>query len=449
MFNLIRRLSKPVADNVLSKSVADNVIANLVANGLVYLVAFAVAWIAAYSVQVQGWPLYQVIILATVLFLLLALTINLIDLVIVRHQRLAREPKQDPGSGSPAPQPGVPNLVALEPKQVLVGEDEIFFECETAHSLLAGSAAVAVIRNQGGAGRVAVAQHVRAHIEYSPVSGGGVQKHSVDNGVWMNAKEIFRDFAVGHTEKLILAVEKLPQKEVFAYENNYLHTNGEGLSPRLRHKLLENTYIVTVQLVGGNYGEIEEKFYFRLTTQPSLRIEKLDSRTQAASSQSATVHNGLLGRIANEDQASIDKAVKVCDIKCTPHFENGSAPYLEFSFLVFNISIFEITIDDDVTGYITFHGQKFHHPIQMQENHVKELSIRSLASYVLHQPVTEQEAAAIENADENWLFWFSELKVKIKGGARFQNVSPRLLELNKSIRKGDLHWIASFYDIVE
>ena len=450
--DLIRKLSRPVADNVVSKSVADSVIANLVANGLVYGGALLLSWLAARSAQVQGWPLYRVIILATALFLFIALTINLIDLVIVRHRRLARESKQENHETvSPALDPDVPNLVALDPKQVLVGEDDMLFECEIKHSSLSGSAVVAVIRNQGGAGRVALAQNVRAHIEYSPL--GNARKHSVDNGVWLNTKEIFRDFPVGHTEKLVLAVEKLLQKEVFAYENNYISTMGERHNTRLGHKLLEDTYIVTVQLVGGSHGEIGNKFDFRLATQPKLSIEKLETTDshadQAASRQSATPYNGWLSGIANDDLVSIEKAVKVCEIKRSSHFKSGSAQYLEFSFLIFNSSVFDVTLDDDVTGYITFHGKQFHHPIQMKENHVKDLSIRSVASYVLHQPVTENEAALIENADENWLFWFTKLNLTIKGGSRFPNVRPRLLPLNKSIRKGDLHWTASFYDIME
>lgn len=137
--------------------------------------------------------------------------------------------------------------------------------------------------------------------------------------------------------------------------------------------------------------------------------------------------------IAQEDAGNVQKVVSVegCEIQ---HELSQQVPHIDFKFTVFNGSVYSISIDGSLEGYILFRKKRLMGSMAI-ESSFKGMGRGYKGDVVLRLQVSREEADWItgENNPDADYFRFDQLKVKVGGGEYHPKVEWRRLSLPDSV----------------
>lgn len=162
----------------------------------------------------------------------------------------------------------------------------------------------------------------------------------------------------------------------------------------------------------------------RLSLPSSIPIHATRPRAQAGLDKGAGLGEQLRGVIESDVQ-DIDRAVRV--VNCAVRWDfNVDPPYLEFEFVIFNGSMFPISIDPKVGGHIMYDGTRLVGEKEVPlKRRVINLKPRYHDTLVIHQLLATEQAEMINkdwNAQEYGLFVFDNLEITVMGGDGFQDI---------------------------
>jgi hypothetical protein len=163
-----------------------------------------------------------------------------------------------------------------------------------------------------------------------------------------------------------------------------------------------------------------------------ITITKKDGRWLASDAADfAFTSASKLQEIAGNDKRSIEDLVTITAIDPQPQKLTQGVPYIEFIFYIFNSSVFEISIDDSIDGYISFregnHEDKLHQYKELKDNCAKEVSSRAEGHFRIYQRLTEDEAKHFFRSTDVW-FSFTNLVITIKGAKEEDGIDEKRLD---------------------
>lgn len=151
-----------------------------------------------------------------------------------------------------------------------------------------------------------------------------------------------------------------------------------------------------------------------------------------------------LHEIANEDRNSIEHLVTVTVIDPQPNKLTQGIAYIEFIFYIFNSSVFEISVDDAIDGYISFregnHEDRLHEYKELKDNQAKAVPSRGQGHFTIYQRLTETEARHFAKTDDVW-FSFNNLVITIKGANESDGVVEKHLDTNSKPTSTTIRWL--------
>lgn len=138
--------------------------------------------------------------------------------------------------------------------------------------------------------------------------------------------------------------------------------------------------------------------------------------------------------IAESDKKNLQNAVLVED--CEINYQlSDQVPTIEFTFYIFNGSVYTIIIDSSIKGEVGWRKKPLSGETKMLGTPPKNIPQKSREKFTVCQWVNREEADSISKA--NWpatdYFYFSNLKIGIRGGDDFSDVQPGQLMLPHSI----------------
>ncbi|MFL6208190.1 MAG: hypothetical protein ACJ74W_05030 [Pyrinomonadaceae bacterium] len=142
-----------------------------------------------------------------------------------------------------------------------------------------------------------------------------------------------------------------------------------------------------------------------------------------------------LHNIAEYEKDGIQYSVKIT--LCTMRAEelNSDVPYINFKFHILNCSVYPITIEESIEGYIQFISTRLGGHMRMVDNKIKDCLHGNTGFFVIRQWLSKEEVTLIRNAPDDRYFRFDNLKVTVKGGKDFTQVIPRQLEITCMVEK--------------
>jgi hypothetical protein len=143
-----------------------------------------------------------------------------------------------------------------------------------------------------------------------------------------------------------------------------------------------------------------------------------------------------LHEIAETDRKEINSMVRVLEILRKDYNYKSATPFIEFSIQIFNGSIYPISIEHKVSGFIAYGKRRLTGEIAMSAKWVAgEIPRGWTAFLVLNQGLTQDEASFLAtdpNAHSNY-FEFEHLVINIMGGVHFDNVRPMPIKLTGGV----------------
>jgi hypothetical protein len=137
--------------------------------------------------------------------------------------------------------------------------------------------------------------------------------------------------------------------------------------------------------------------------------------------------------IANEDRSNISK--RVCVHKCEPRYDglSNDMPYIDFLIRIFNGSIYALSIENPLEGYIMFDEQPLVGEVKIHGSSVNYFLHGDEVEFTVRQALNERAAASIRDKDRT--FNFSYLAVWMKATDSDRHVIPGRLRLMSKIDK--------------
>jgi hypothetical protein len=149
-----------------------------------------------------------------------------------------------------------------------------------------------------------------------------------------------------------------------------------------------------------------------------------------------------LHAIADADAENIRNAVVVRGIDFRNEIQEGRIPYIEFKFAIFNMSVYEISIDDSIHGYIRFDKEMLTQHKEISSNSAINCPVRFSGCYfTIYQRLTKEEADYIMKSSDDKSFRFDGLITKITGGADSPNVKPGRLKIDGLVSRKYPRWV--------
>lgn len=133
-----------------------------------------------------------------------------------------------------------------------------------------------------------------------------------------------------------------------------------------------------------------------------------------------------LHEIADTQKKSIQSHVLIREYRIQHHNLLRESPFIDFNFVVFNASVYTISLDK-VSGSISYGGQLLAETPILTGDSVKSLSLGQTGNCVIRQPLSRDDAAYILSMEAQ--FSFEKLKIKIEAAPNSANVEPQYLKL--------------------
>lgn len=135
---------------------------------------------------------------------------------------------------------------------------------------------------------------------------------------------------------------------------------------------------------------------------------------------------------ADHDQNHINEAVSV--ESCLPRCSlQPPSPYIDFTFTVFNGSVYRVSVSNPVEGNILFRDHPLSGRVQIERNAVNNLERHAKATFCIRQWLSIEEAEMISETACNVPFLFLALQVPLTGGDYYKGVIPRTLKLVRGV----------------
>lgn len=159
-------------------------------------------------------------------------------------------------------------------------------------------------------------------------------------------------------------------------------------------------------------------------------LKEIEKRATTAEAENLRLTNELalatpnkrLIAIANNDAADIQEAVIVTGVQFRNEIEYYKR-YVDFAFVVFNQSVYDISIDDQLgEGDIIFDKQPLVGVKRIEENKAQNVRPRTTGSFTVRQHLDSGDIDAIKKARGDRRFEFHNLRIKLKGGHDFESV---------------------------
>jgi hypothetical protein len=146
--------------------------------------------------------------------------------------------------------------------------------------------------------------------------------------------------------------------------------------------------------------------------------------------------------VAKQDRENIQDSVIVTGI----HFRNETTygnRHIDFVFALFNQSLYEITIDDLLgDGDIVFDREPFVKNKEIVNNKAQNIPARASGHFTVRQYLDAGDIEAVKAATDDRLFGLHNLRIKIKGGAGFEQiVTEKQLQFSCSLSKQYPIWL--------
>jgi hypothetical protein len=145
--------------------------------------------------------------------------------------------------------------------------------------------------------------------------------------------------------------------------------------------------------------------------------------------KSEEIPEGRLSAIAEEDRKGIDRVIRVMEYRVgNAGLSLPEEPYLNFQFHVFNGSIFEISLDRRVEGYVMFAGRPFRGNLEMlaSDQNVQNLKHGQTGTFGLRLWLTRSSADLLLADQGNLSFNFDFLIVTVLG----EGIAPKPLSFD-------------------
>lgn len=196
-------------------------------------------------------------------------------------------------------------------------------------------------------------------------------------------------------------------------------------------------YAPTVSFCPKDGTPLEEKVPTGFDTQPDTLI--LGGNTYTTQAIAATENKFVcpdtwLHNIAESEKNNLRGAVLVTDCEINYRLSN-QVKTIEFTFYIFNGSVYTITIDSLIEGEVGFRKEPLSGSAKMVGAPPRNIPQKSIEKFTICQWVNPEEAASIINADSPNAdyFYFNNLKIGIRGGGDFPDVTQVRLKLPHSI----------------
>lgn len=146
--------------------------------------------------------------------------------------------------------------------------------------------------------------------------------------------------------------------------------------------------------------------------------------------------------LAETDKALVKSLVWVVQILYQEDFDK-SQPSINFVFVVFNNSIFDILIDGSIgDGYILFGAdyERFHFDPKFEGRNPTLCRGRSGTNFVIRQAVTQDEITRRFKKADNTLITFGNLHLSFSGIGSFPEIPPTPLDTNHYLETAKREW---------
>jgi hypothetical protein len=226
-------------------------------------------------------------------------------------------------------------------------------------------------------------------------------------------------------------------------ENNNLRTRIEGLETDLvedakNHEEREETLRRENETLLHHIEQ--KKLVDDALTQSRARINELERMLSNLQEkyhhlESTTTHVRMVAHIQAH---SINTYVRPSKFRYGAHDLLRNNPYVDFSFIVVNHSIYDVGLNTTLPGSISFGKRELTEPL----NWIRRVPIKhgDANEFTIRQKLTKEDVVHILNGSVTDFFRFGALKIMIGGTAEFETVViPRpLFILQESVSNADL-----------
>lgn len=178
-----------------------------------------------------------------------------------------------------------------------------------------------------------------------------------------------------------------------------------------------------------------------VTTGAVLLIQRRWPRIRPAVDKLPNPQKRILN-IAQSDKAKIKSLVRVAGISYQPNFEKA---YIDFVVSIFNISIFDIEIDNEIKGGTIRFGEdwdSFEYEPKIRSDGPILCPARSDPFFIIRQPVRFEEIDRFKAND--YLITFDDLHIDFRGTENFPEIETAQLDFRQiylETRKGGLRYL--------
>jgi hypothetical protein len=161
-------------------------------------------------------------------------------------------------------------------------------------------------------------------------------------------------------------------------------------------------------------------------------LEQVNNATEVTSTIEKDEYlNALLSEIVERDEREIHRMVRVFECQIDKDRFDNDIHTVDFTFTVFNGSIYEISISDQIDGHIKFHDEELYQPKKMLDNQAKNLLRGNFGYFIIRQVLSSDDVRFISSKPDNARFLFKDLVVKIVGAGRWHKVYTQPLNLKQ------------------
>jgi len=178
-------------------------------------------------------------------------------------------------------------------------------------------------------------------------------------------------------------------------------------------------------------------------TEANARIRERHSQLEKkhelllTSPDSLECRDEWLHDVADTQNADISRYVRVQGCSMGEKRLTEPVPSVQFHFSFSNESVFALSIEDEIRGYIAFETQhqpqRLVGPMILITNDFKDVPHREWGTITIELRLSREEAALImqSNHVHDAVFSFRWLELTLRGGKRFPGVSPQRLILSE------------------
>lgn len=367
-----------------------------------------IAWYSAHSFQLAGLAPRWAILIGVAVFLVVAISVNLLSLAIVRYHRPVTGVREEPTlSDDPTTQP-----------------QDVSIERANARLLEIAESDKRNIQNALSVGEPEIHYELLKEVPFVDftfrVFNGSVYSISLDTQVdgyisfrkqqllgFMQIVRSFKNLAHGYSGEFTV------RQQLSRLEAEFISNAHE---PDADYFYLQQ---LKVKINGGDYcSEVESK---RLNLPDLIPMKTVlsESTTQGADT--------WLHEIAEKDKREIDMVVGAVDCKIFQSEFHSATPYITFQLTIFNGSVYPISIDPKVRGFISYAQRRLVGEMTtLTEWKAKNCLRGDAVQFQICQWLNKEEVEYINQINPDYAYFnFEQLVINIIGGNSVKDITPK------------------------